>query len=223
MATIGLITEGITDQIIISNILFGYFNDPNLSIRELQPQIDETDKNLQTTPGNWLQVLNYCESDSFGGAFQFVDYIIIQIDTDTCEEKGFDVQKRDSSGKVLSVTQLIECVCDRLKDKIGKDLYSQLKERIIFAITVDSMECWLLPLHATKKNIKAKQQGCLNALNRSIRSKFQFTIGKKDPEYYRILSEDFSNQKILKSTYIYNPSLQIFVDYLEKVFNKWGL
>ena len=44
MMDFGLVTEGVTDQEVLSNILFGYYNNPNILISELQPLRDETDK-----------------------------------------------------------------------------------------------------------------------------------------------------------------------------------
>ena len=44
MAVFGLITEGKTDQIIIENILAGYFDDPDIIVNWLLPLRDETDK-----------------------------------------------------------------------------------------------------------------------------------------------------------------------------------
>ena len=74
MATFGLITEGKTDQIVIDNILAGYFNSRDIDINELQPLRDETDKNRSETFGGWYRVFEYCRSIRFKEAFQFNDY-----------------------------------------------------------------------------------------------------------------------------------------------------
>ena len=81
MKQFGLIGEGITDQIIIDKILISYFANDDLFITNLQPLRDETQKDLSTN-GNWDKVLEYCESDIFRDAFQTLDYIVIQIDSD---------------------------------------------------------------------------------------------------------------------------------------------
>ena len=39
MISFGLITEGLTDQIVIENILAGYFKNPDLDIRPLAKKI----------------------------------------------------------------------------------------------------------------------------------------------------------------------------------------
>lgn len=76
MLSFALVTEGLTDQIIIKNILFGFFNDPDIDINPLQPLRDETDRNRAISPGNWYKVLEYCSSENFRGAFQFNNYVV---------------------------------------------------------------------------------------------------------------------------------------------------
>lgn len=62
MAKFGLISEGITDQIVIENILIGLLNDDDLLVTYLQPAFDETDINSVSSHGNWHKALQYCES-----------------------------------------------------------------------------------------------------------------------------------------------------------------
>ena len=94
MKSFGLITEGITDQEIISNILYGYFENTDLIINELQPLKDETDKKKSSNFGGWGNLIEYCQSEVFRYAFQTTDYVIIQIDTDICEE--YNVSKKEN-------------------------------------------------------------------------------------------------------------------------------
>lgn len=107
MISFGLVTEGITDQAVIANILYGFFNDTNLDITELQPLRDETDKNRTSNFGGWHSLIEYCKSKQFKLAFQTIDYIIIQIDTDVCEEYGI---AKYENNKVLTPLQLINKV-----------------------------------------------------------------------------------------------------------------
>ena len=59
MITIGLITV----QIVIENILIGYFKgDDDLDIRELQPLRDETNKNRALNDAGWCKLIEYCGS-----------------------------------------------------------------------------------------------------------------------------------------------------------------
>jgi hypothetical protein len=87
MISFGLVTEGLTDQIAIEHILAGYFDNPDLDIRQLQPERDKDNDN-KSKFGGWTLVFDYCKSRDFREAFQFIDYIIIQIDTDISEDSG---------------------------------------------------------------------------------------------------------------------------------------
>ena len=59
MATFGLVAEGVTDHVVLENILIGYFNDPDLVVRPLQPLRDATDT-LSESFGGWYNVFEYC-------------------------------------------------------------------------------------------------------------------------------------------------------------------
>ena len=127
MTSFGLITEGITDQIVIENILSGYFNNPDVIFRPLLPLRDETDKNRIENYGGWTLVFEYCGSSKFQEAFQFIDYIVIQIDTDTSEDIGYDIPKIED-GKELTVEEMIEKVDEKLRNLIGIDFYNEYSE-----------------------------------------------------------------------------------------------
>ncbi|WP_377477236.1 MAG: phage tail protein [Microcoleus anatoxicus] len=207
MISFGLITEGLSDQIVIENILEGYFKNPDLDIRPLQPERDKDDENKFTGYGSWSQVFAYCRSRDFQESFQFNDYIIIQIDTDTSQDYG--IPQQDENGK-FTPEQLIEKVIAKFKQEIGEDFYSKFQQRIIWAISVDSIECWLLPLYY-KNNKKSKLEKCLGTLNRELGKQHGFTIHAKKPEYYREISKQYSKHKTLMDCYQDNPSLKSFV------------
>src|SRR5258708_29129719 len=72
------IGEGLTDFKVLKNLFIGFFKDKNLQFNPLIPR----DKG----PVGWGNVLRYLESNEFQEAFENADYIVIQIDTDKCEE-----------------------------------------------------------------------------------------------------------------------------------------
>ena len=216
MPSFGLITEGKTDQIVIGNILSGYFNDPDIDVRPFLPLLDETDKNRVENFSNWKLVLDYCKSPKFKEAFQIIDYVIVQIDTDTCEEPHYDISKLEA-GRELSPEELIEKVSEKLRNLIGKDFYDEYYQQIIFAISVHEIECWLLPLYYTD-NKKEKFKGCLNTLNQEL-SKiegFGISAANKNPDYYETISRKYLKHKVLMSKYADNPSFKIFIEEIEK-------
>ncbi len=212
--TFGLITEGLTDQIVIENILSGYFNTNDLSVHPLQPERDKDNDN-KSGHGGWTLVFEYCKSEDFKKAFQFNKYVIIHIDTDVLD--GYEgISYHDKNGE-LSPEQLIEKVKEKFKSGIGEVFYSDHSHRIIFAIAVDSTECWLLPLYYKEESKQQKITGCLRALNDAINKKKKFTIDKnaKNPDYYRIVSDPYSKHKKLMKNYQNNPSLNSFIEEIE--------
>lgn len=215
MTTFGLIAEGITDQIVIDNILAGYFNNQDIDVNFIQPLRDETDENKAENYGGWSQVIEYCQSAKFRKAFQLNKYIIIQIDTDVSQDwnRPYTVSHRDENG-TLTPEKLIEKVIEMFVGLIGEDFYGQYQDRIIFAISVHSIECWLLPLYYSKDK-KAKITGCLEALNREVAKKENFTIDAKKPKYYRKISRQYIKHKKLMQHYESDPSLKRFIEFIE--------
>ncbi len=212
MIEFGLVTEGITDQIVIENILLGYFDNPDIIFDELQPLRDATDENRSTTYAGWTKVFEYCKSSKFREALPFKDYIIIQIDTDVAQDYGI------SRPETLTVEEVIEKVIDKFKGLIGEKFYEEYcKDKIIFAIAVYSIECWLLPLYESRANLKAETKNCLDRLNQKLK-KGKFTIDPKNKniKYYRDISKKYHKHRILMKHYKENPSLKIFIEEIEK-------
>ena len=61
MLKIGLITEGITDQIILRPIIENYWKEAEFLFRPVQLRVDETDK--QEGFGGWVNVLKTCHEE----------------------------------------------------------------------------------------------------------------------------------------------------------------
>jgi hypothetical protein len=213
MISFGLITEGITDQEIISNILFGYFKNKDIPINPLQPIRDQTDKFRQGDFGGWQRVIEYCKSDYFKQAFQSCDFIIIQLDTDICDEFGVS---KIADGIVLSPEILIERVIDYLITEIGRTFYEKVKDKLLFAISVHSIECWLLPLYYTDTR-KGKITGCINTLNLQLNRKHGFFIDPDNKIFsiYQEISSPLKKNKTLKAILSHNPSLDVFIKELK--------
>lgn len=119
--------------------------------------------------------------------------------------------------KKLLPEELIEKVIVKLVNSIGELYYQTNYNKIIFAISVHSTECWLLPLYYTD-NKKSKLVNCLETLNQAINKKEKFTIDKnaKNPEYYEFISKKYCKYKALIKHYKENPSLKIFIDEVKK-------
>ena len=218
LPTIGLITEGETDQHVLKHILIGYFNDPDLVVRNLQPAADETDADSMSEFGGWVNVFNYCQPEFLEGALKRNDFVVIQVDTDVSEQKGFDVSKLDENSKRIPVLDLISRVIERFQqiflNDFDKDFFEENNKRILFAISVDSIECWLLPLFYSDNT--------QNAINNCLFKVNDYLIKNKErpiPENkkgaiptYRKLSKPFMKNKVLIQSYPQNPSFKFFIE-----------
>jgi len=159
MDDFALVTEGATDQAVLENILLGYFQG-----QAREPVVNREHPNPQAPPtGGWTLLLEYLKGKKFREAFQLNQYLIIQVDTDVSEHKGFDVAKQDENGP-LSVERLVANVIERLKQEIGAEDWLSYGDRFIFAIAVNEVECWVLPLHEQEASKAGKIVNCLEAL-----------------------------------------------------------
>ncbi|MDO8414914.1 MAG: hypothetical protein Q7S87_01740 [Agitococcus sp.] len=214
----GIICEGPTDFVTLKHILNGYFAEQSPKIRCLQPSLDASDKTLKGHHGNWTHVLHYVESDFFHEAFNYLDYIIIQIDTDVCQEPFFNVSTRNKNGEDLSETELYDCVSINIIDRItnskkGNDIFENYSNKIIFCICIHSLECWLLA-HYDPKN---RTQSCENHLARYISQKLPTIKYSKESSVYAQLSKPFLKIANITSAVEHSKSFSIFINSLTSV------
>jgi len=205
----GIISEGPTDQLVLENILFGFFEDKNLPVTPLQPKPGES--------GNWDKVFKYCASKDFEDALTSdfrVDFLIIQIDIDFMHRQEVPADYRFQTSN-LSPEEVAKAMRDKLIDIIGAVLYQQYSHRIIFAIAVDCIECWFLPIYfQNKPKTAAKTTNCLDTLNSVLPQAEGFSIHAKEEKYYRIISRKFLKKRDLEGFAQKNPSFELFLDEL---------
>ncbi len=209
MAKFALACEVVTDQIVIENILCGYYkdyDDLDEEIQPLQPPFDATNqKQLEGEFGGWEMLLEYLTLKRFRDDVLNSEYMIIQIDTDISEHVNFGVSQND-----LSTEELIEKVIERLIAQIDskETFYEEYKSKIIFAISVHSLECWILPVYKNHKNEKIT--GCFETLQRESK-KIKVL---KEYKVYDKLTQDFLKHKKLMKFVSKNSSFQIFINNL---------
>ena len=209
-----LITEGPTDQIVLWNFLAAYFSDPDIVVNPIQPVSSHI-------PGGWTEVIRCCASPRVESALVDNEFLVIQIDTDVCEEVGFSVSRRGPSGAELSPDELADQVTAFVISKLGATVYERFADRIIFAVCVDSIECWLLPFYYRDAK-QAKTANCLGSLNREllVQEKFSIDAADKQSHYYdKILrSKKCSKRRSLERVADRNPSLTRFIGVLDRRF-----
>ncbi len=228
MPSFAIISEGMTDFVVIENILGGYFStsDEEVVANPVDLSIDATSMGRGPPPGGWTLVLRALRQGKHREALQNNDYVIVHIDTDVAEEPGYDVPRRDADGQVLSPEELIEKVQCRLIAEMGPESHALCAKQIIFAIAVDSIECWLLPLlYEGEAAKKAKIAGCLEAAERKLRRMNRpllSTATGKSVASYDGESRDYTKHRKLMEHRDENPSLGVFVKNLEVLSGHLG-
>jgi len=209
MAKFGLVTEGITDQIVIENILCGFYkdyDDLDDDIFPLEPPRDETDnKQAHSEFGTgWSAIFNYLGESRFRDDVLNSEYIIIQIDTDIADDLNCS---RDQS-----IDEVIKCMIQKMIEKIDsqESFYCDHKEKIIFAVSVHSLECWILSIY----NKNEKIHTCEDKLKKEIRKASKKLKVEKNYRNYNELSQYFLKYKNLMNVCDNNRSLQIFINAL---------
>ena len=211
----GIIAEGSTDQAVIINILKGLGIDSS-DVIPLRPdlQVDETDRVFQFRGGTWQGVKNDClEKTELESFFEVADNNFIVIQLDTAEDFGITKPQKTGNPKYASQlrTQVIEL--------INKWLSGDFAEKLLYAITIEEMEAWILTIYLNQETttFADPKQRLRNELDRK-------NITRKgcrnDSDFYDKISKDFRKNKNLEKYSLNNLSLLSFVNSVEIILNK---
>jgi len=218
MGDFAIVGEGITDQIVLKNVLLGYFEarDPEPLIVFEQPPLDTTGAaGLPHPPGGWTLVVRYLRDRSYLQALQLHRYVVIQIDTDIAQDLG--VPRTDG----LTDEQFIGLIVGKLCSYVAPEDLAAVRDRLLFAIGLDEIECWLLPLvfDRSEKKLLQKITGCLESINHKLRTSKELPLSTqangKDPKRYERVSAPLRQRKKLAHAAT-NPG---FVKFLEELGN----
>lgn len=203
MKKFALACEGSTDKVVIKNILRGYF-----SIQNPQKEIAE----LSPPEGGWRPLLTYLTRERFREDVENHEFIILQIDTDVSND--FDISHTDNFGNKFTTIQLIENIIEKLISQINSgqsDFYQAYAEKIIFAISVHSIECWLITYYAEPINLL----DCFDEL-RKIKFPNNFQVSKNYAKY-NILSQPFLKRENIELVLQKNESFKHFIQQLKPI------
>lgn len=222
MITIGLICEGTSEVKILTYIINRYLGD-DVAINRIQPSLKLYHGIAkQNDEGGWLEVLNHCNDNTITNNMAANDYIVIQIDTDTCIQKNYDVDIYDEMHNKVPDSVLYDRVCARLKQNISDEVWNAYSDKIIFAICFNETECWLLPLYyANDAKKRCATTNCIYILNQQLQKD---GIGipeekKNSPEaiavYQKVLKK--MKRKDIPRIAQYNLGFQRFIEQLNTI------
>lgn len=204
-----LITEGITDQVTIAAILKGHYKgiDPQIEVivNFLQPTRDATDATRQGGAAGWEKVLDACADPRMHAAIAFNDYLVIQIDTDAGEERNFGLPLT-AGGVDIDDASLIAAAGQIISGRFGA-AWPNHSATTVLAISVHSLECWLLALHTRPSPCATKN--CEERLARHLRHPVA-----KTHRSYEDLSKDFRKPRELQAAATRSVSLAAFLQNL---------
>lgn len=189
MLKFGLACEGITDHAVLESILFGFFDElDDGEITKLQP--------LEPTKGGWGTLTQYLAHSRFSEDLTAVNYIIIQIDTDIAEK--LDIQQHDADGNKLSDVLIVTNTIQKLNEIIEANNQDSenLKSKVIYAICVESIECWLINSHARNDTeICEHSDKCFDTLKELVNAIGGLGSVKKKRAKYLKLSKHFEEDR----------------------------
>ena len=216
MTTCGILSEGTTDHGVIKQVLLGYFEEDadDLYLNSSFPP--EATPFGDPVQGGWTVLKQRLLDGHHRLALQDNDYLVIHIDTDVCEEVGFEVSRRDpESSAHREPDALRNTTIARLKEWLGDDFCEAHGDRVLFAIAVDTIECWLLPLLEEKLGKQRKTTGCLVAANEALKRAGRERLDSDDAvRRYAAEARPYSKRKTLMARGPLNPSLRAFLDEL---------
>ncbi|CAI8916090.1 putative Phage tail protein [Pseudomonas chlororaphis] len=218
MPVFGLVSEGVTDQAVLENLLNGYYLDSledELDFVHAQPV---SGQGKQRGRGGWEELFKFLACDELvSDIFLNSDFVVIHIDSDCAGHVNFGVKLHDISGVMRPASDIVSDIKGVIISKISADVYAAFSNKILFAITVHSMECWVLPLFG-KKRSRANEVSCERKLAHELRNagcenyliKREDKIIKEYPVYLEV-SKGFYDQRNSAKMASHNESLEMFI------------
>ena len=211
---IGIVSEGVSDFWVLRHIITRYLKDQDLWVLPLNPK--QTKDGKQDGPGGWRLVMKYLEDKEkkliVEALKEDFEYIVVQIDTDVCEEYGVRLDLTDMGA-------FWQSVCDNLSNRLPDDFD---KSRLVFAICINEIECWLIPFVDTNKKDCQNTNRCVNIVNKSIKGKDLFidadnknSDGAKGA--YDYILKQKKKPKDIKECSVHNYGFTKFIEQLDKI------
>lgn len=228
---IGIIAEGRSDIRVIERILKGCAGIDSSDVLHLRPedQFDETSlaEMDEKQFSSWTCVREECRTQ--GRIDRFINspiederFVIIQMDSAERGEYGVPEPNRSH------ITDWKEYSREVRENIIGKILEwteNKFGHRLLYAICVEELDAWLIPLYdsnipETAQKADPKKylwEQCISTLK--SKEKNAITSYPKLSDRYHKLAEGLKKPKVLKLCAYHNESLRLFCDSLEFLRN----
>ena len=211
---IGIVSEGVSDFWVLRHIITRYLKDQDLWVLPLNPK--QTKYGKQDGPGGWELVITYLEDREkkliVEALKEDFEYIVVQIDTDVCEKYG-------TNHDLTDIKIFWQSICDNLSNRLPEEFD---KNKLIFAICIDEIECWLIPFIDNNMKNCVNTSRCVKVLNRSLRGKDLFidadnknSDGAKNA--YDFILKQKKKPKEIKACSAYNYGFTKFIEQLDKM------
>ena len=206
---IGVVAEGISDYWVIKHIVEHFLRDEGAYTIPLQPKITPTGR--QDGFGGWQKVFEYLSQKEYIIELAQTEgcrCVIAHLDTDMCEAYGVK--------KSASPTVLFDNVLNKIKEITHAD-YD--KSKIVPAICIHSLECWMVPFVSNDPRKCAEVNNCIGTINYLIRVKGTIDKGNKGnakPLFDYILAEK-KKKKEIQEVAKYNVGFAKFIESLSSL------
>ena len=211
---IGLIAEGASELRILKHIIGRYLGTEH-DTNEIQPKTNA--QGTQIVPGGWDRVITTFEfENTVKDALVENDYVLIQIDTDQVQTAPFSVNVLDENGQYQRVSE-------RILNNIPNLIDSE-RERVILAICINEIECWLLPLYYNDSK-RCKTTDCITLLNHKLSSNKIDPLpnGNKNSQgaqkTYNTILKNLNKPKKIEECAQYNYGFYWFIEQLKGIKN----
>lgn len=217
--TFAIITEGASEHRVIKHILTKYFKEEDPDINQIQPKMVGE---KQEGTGGWNEVLKYCEREELDEILKENDFLVIQIDTDQSQTKPFGVSHSAQDNSAKAVDVLHKDILAKLISLIRPEILQRHEGKILFAICIHTIECWLLPIYYTNKH-QADTTNCLFSLNKMLGKKDMKSIPNNDKNSpqsirtYEAVLKNWKRREDITEASTYNFGFEYFTNSLNGV------